>query len=119
MIACTPSLNFAREWQPTPVLLPGKSHGQRSQVGYSPWRHKESDTVGQLTHTVRKNLHLGVCEIVHQILECLPTQNLCLSSLETVLKHTKETLITFEEFKECSGTSTGSGGATIIHNEGS
>ena len=30
--------------QPTPVFLPGKSHGQRSLVGYSPWDHKESDT---------------------------------------------------------------------------
>ena len=26
-----------RKWQPTPVLLPGKSHGQRSLAGYSPW----------------------------------------------------------------------------------
>ena len=26
-----------KKWQPTPVLLPGKSHGQRSLVGYSPW----------------------------------------------------------------------------------
>ena len=26
-----------REWQPTPVFLPGESHGQRSVVGYSPW----------------------------------------------------------------------------------
>ena len=33
-----------RQWQPTPVLLPGKSHGQRSMVGYSPWGHKELDT---------------------------------------------------------------------------
>ena len=33
-----------RKWQPTPVLLPGKFHGQRSLVGYSPWSHKESDT---------------------------------------------------------------------------
>ena len=32
------------KWQPTPVLLPGKSHGQRSLVGYSPWGYKESDT---------------------------------------------------------------------------
>ena len=31
-------------WQPTPVFLPGKAHGQRSLVGYSPWGHKESDT---------------------------------------------------------------------------
>ena len=33
-----------RKWQPTPVFLPGESHGQRSLVGYSPWGHKESDT---------------------------------------------------------------------------
>ena len=33
-----------RRWHPTPVLLPGKSHGRRSLVGYSPWGHKESDT---------------------------------------------------------------------------
>ena len=32
------------EWQPTPVLLPGKSHGQRSHAGYSPWHRKASDT---------------------------------------------------------------------------
>ena len=31
-------------WHPTPVLLPGKSHGWRSLVGCSPWGHKESDT---------------------------------------------------------------------------
>ena len=33
---------------PTPVLLPGKSHGQRSLVGCSPWGRKESDTTEQL-----------------------------------------------------------------------
>ena len=33
-----------KEKQPSPVLLPGKSHGQRSMVGYSPWGRKESDT---------------------------------------------------------------------------
>ena len=33
---------------PIPVFLPGKSHGQRSLVGYSPWGHKESDTTEQL-----------------------------------------------------------------------
>ena len=32
-----------RKWQPTSVLLPEKSHGQRSLVGYSPWGRKESD----------------------------------------------------------------------------
>ena len=33
-----------RQWHPTPVLLPGKSHGQRSLVGCSPWGGYESDT---------------------------------------------------------------------------
>ena len=32
-----------REWQPTPVFLPGEPHGQRSLAGYSPWGHKELD----------------------------------------------------------------------------
>ena len=32
-----------REWQPTPVFLPGECHGQRSLAGYSPWDCKESD----------------------------------------------------------------------------
>ena len=34
---------WRRKWQPTPVFLPGESHGWRSLVGYSPWGHKESD----------------------------------------------------------------------------
>ena len=34
--------------QSTPVFLPGKSHGQRSLAGYSPWGHNESDTTEQL-----------------------------------------------------------------------
>ena len=35
---------WRRKWQPTPVFLPGKFHGYRSLVGYSPWGHKELDT---------------------------------------------------------------------------
>ena len=35
---------WGRKWQSTPVLLPRKSHGQSSVVGYSPWGRKESDT---------------------------------------------------------------------------
>ena len=37
-----------RAWQPTPVFLPGESHGQRGLAGYSPWGPKESDRTGQL-----------------------------------------------------------------------
>ena len=39
---------WRRRWQSTPVLLPGKSHGQRSLVGYSPWGRKELDTTERL-----------------------------------------------------------------------
>ena len=34
---------WRRKWQPAPVFLPGKFHGQRHLEGYSPWGHKESD----------------------------------------------------------------------------
>ena len=37
------------EWQPTPVFLPGESHGQRSLESYSPWGLKEPDTTERLT----------------------------------------------------------------------
>ena len=39
---------WRRKWQPTPVFLPGKSHGWRRLVGYSPWGGKESDTTERL-----------------------------------------------------------------------
>ena len=35
---------WRRAWQPTPVFLPGESHGQRSLAGYSLWDHNKSDT---------------------------------------------------------------------------
>ena len=37
-----------RQWQPTPVLLPGKSHGRRGLVGCSPWGRQQSDTTERL-----------------------------------------------------------------------
>ena len=39
---------WRREWQPTPVVLPEESHGQRSLEGYSLWGHKELGTTEQL-----------------------------------------------------------------------
>ena len=50
------SIPWSRKWQPTPVFLPGKSPGRRSLVGYSPWRHKESDTTEHHHHY--HHLHL-------------------------------------------------------------
>ena len=46
-----------RQWHPTPVLLPGKSHGWRSLVGCSPWGCQESDTTERLHfHTLEKEM---------------------------------------------------------------
>ena len=42
------SCQRTRQWQPTPVLLPGKPHGRRSLVGCSPWGCKESETTERL-----------------------------------------------------------------------
>ena len=47
-VVTTLAILWRRKWQPTPVLLPGKSHGQRSLVGYSPWGRLESDTTERL-----------------------------------------------------------------------
>ena len=40
---------WSRAWQPTPIFLPGESHGQRSLAGHSPWGHEES---AQHTHQI-------------------------------------------------------------------
>ena len=42
------SVHLQRQWQPTPVLLPGRSHGRRSLVGCSSWDCKESDMTERL-----------------------------------------------------------------------
>ena len=39
---------WRRKWQPTPVFLPGESHGWRNLVGYGPQGRKESDMIEQL-----------------------------------------------------------------------
>ena len=49
---------WRRKWQPTPVLLPAKSHGQRSLVGYHPWGHEESDTSKRL-HLYFSHSYIG------------------------------------------------------------
>ena len=57
---------WRRKWQPTPVFLPGKSHGQRSLAGYSSRGHKESDTTEQLNSKTLRYFtlkHGGVCTV--------------------------------------------------------
>ena len=48
LLADTVMVALKRRWHPTPVLLPGKSHGQRSLVGCSPWGHEKSDATERL-----------------------------------------------------------------------
>ena len=55
IITPSPLLPWKRKRQPTPVFLPGKSHGQRSLVSYSPWGHKELDMTEQPSITAFKN----------------------------------------------------------------
>ena len=50
---------WRRTWQPTPVFSPGKSHGQRRLVGYSPWGRKESDMIEHSTAQHRA-VHLNL-----------------------------------------------------------
>ena len=51
---------WRRKWQSTPVLLPGKSHGQRSLVGCSPWGRKESDRTERLHFCFQVSLELSI-----------------------------------------------------------
>ena len=48
LLGVTHSVIWRRQWHPTPVLLPGKSHGWRSLVGSSPWGCQESGTTERL-----------------------------------------------------------------------
>ena len=48
---------WRKKWQPTPVFLPGKSHGQSSVAGYSPWRHK------RVRHDLETNQQYQGCEV--------------------------------------------------------
>ena len=78
---------WRRKWQPTPVFLPGESHGQRSLVGYSPWGRKESDTtewaritrcccpVSESCPTLRDHMHCRMpgFPVLHHLLEFAQT----------------------------------------------
>ena len=57
---------WRRAWQPTPVSLPGESHGQRSLMGYSSWGCKESDKA-ERTEQPCTHAH-AVCQTIFQAL---------------------------------------------------
>ena len=56
-----------RYWQPTPVFLPGKSHGLRSLVGYSPWGHKDSN----ITELLKTHPCVCMCVLSHMYSDSL------------------------------------------------
>ena len=58
-------ISWRRKWQPTAVFLSGKSHGQRSLVGYSLWGHKESDTATTPPTTKKHFFFLLVSLLIH------------------------------------------------------
>ena len=49
---------WKRKWRPTPVFVPGESHGQRSLVGYNPWGCKESDMTDRLSTHVYEVMNM-------------------------------------------------------------
>ena len=50
---------WSRKWQPIPVFLPGKFHGQRSLADHSPWGHRESDMGEHTCVCVCTHIHTG------------------------------------------------------------
>ena len=52
-------MHWRRKWHPTPVSLPGESHGRRSLAGYYPWGHKESN----MTERLNLRVYLLLCFI--------------------------------------------------------
>ena len=60
-------LKWRRQWHPTPVLLPGKSHGRRGLVGCGPWGRQESDT------TKRLHFHFSLSTFMHWRRKWQPT----------------------------------------------
>ena len=82
-----------RKWQRTPVFLPGKSHGQRSLLGYSPWGQKSLTWLSDLTTTAAlviklsktrmRQFYLRLCHIEWNYVK-LPEENPHEMSTETV-----------------------------------
>ena len=63
---------WRRKWQPFPVFLPGKFHGQRSLACYSPWGCKELDMTERLTHTqINKNLLNSISSVLHTMADTI------------------------------------------------
>ena len=85
--------SLVEKWQPTPVPLPGKSHGRRSLAGYSLRGHKESDTTEQVRmHALNLLLpfHLLTLPLTGHILEEIRGQRSSLMLIQVNLPDTEE-----------------------------
>ena len=63
-------ITWRRKWQPTPVFLPGESHGQRNLADYGPWGLKEPDMTEV---TEQASMQYSLCKAVNlkiPFLEC-------------------------------------------------
>ena len=93
---------WRRAQQPTPVFLPGESHGQRSLTGDSPWGCKESDTTEATEHSVQHNTlsnylfsiqDSGENSLLHVVV-MVPSHCFCLEQLPS-LPHPTLVLLVF------------------------
>ena len=62
---CMGKIPWRRARQPTPVFLPGESHGQRRLAGYSPQGHRESDTTEATEQAQAKSFYLPSPQFPH------------------------------------------------------
>ena len=74
---------WSRKWQPTPVFLPGKLHGQRSPVGYSPGGHKQLDIIEhtQIIFKSQQASLMNCCSKAIPMLYATDKVNICLQCL--------------------------------------
>ena len=75
------NLPWRRKWQPTPVFLPGKSHGERSLAGYSPWGRKKVRQNLATTNSILSTYHdifsHSLCSCSCQIQSLLISPSVC------------------------------------------
>ena len=83
---CFRKIPWNRKWQPTPVFLPGKSHGQRNLVGYSPWGCKELDTTEEACN-IDVYVFIHISTYIYTIRVKIYTCNFFLSPERTLFTH--------------------------------
>ena len=95
---CVCVISFQRrQWHPTPVLLPGQSHGWRILVGCSPWGHEESDTTEQL-HFHFSLLRIGEGNGNPLQCSCLENPRDGVAQSQTWLKWLSSSIVSFRFF---------------------